>query len=134
MELNYEWVVEALDFLPHKTGQNFNSPMFFAISNTLIRWRLILYPKGVSEESKDYLGLYFERVLLGYDVPAVVKYQVTVKKSNGDIFAQSSGITGVGCKPMPSIWGWNQVGRLEKLKQQEETGDLKISCQLVYAV
>ena len=139
MELNYEWVVEALDFLPQKTGQNFSSPLFFAIANTLIRWRLVLYPNGVSAESKDYLGLYFERVLVGHDVPVVVKFQVTVTKSNGALFAQSSGLTSVGCQPLPSIWGWNQVGRLEKLKQADSdvafgNGDLKISCQLVYAI
>ena len=50
--------------------------MFFAKANDKIRWRLKIFPNEGAEESKNFLGLYLERVLEPGQPAIVVKFKV----------------------------------------------------------
>ena len=138
MELNFEWIITELDFLPQKNGESFSSPVFSAKVNNKIRWRIQIYPKGRTEES-DYFGLFLERVVENDDPLVIVKCKI------GSIFRNDKKVAlalvcfekEMGLAPLPKIWGWPKLlalGGIQRDQQHNGPDELKINIQLVYII
>ena len=142
VELSHEWLIEEPSFLPEKNGEIFYSPVFFSKSQDLIRWRLKIFPKGCDEESIGYLSLHLERVFKDNssdEPPVAVKLSFNVYKNGWKICSHSDELQTLGREPMPSSFGWDKLEKLsilDAIKRPTGTGtdELKITCQLVYAV
>ena len=139
VELNYEWVIKELAFLPQQNGESFYSPIFTAKANPNIRWRLKICPKGINEGSKDYLSLYLERVVVNNESSLTVKSKWLVKKNSREILSKPEEVQTLGPAPLLNSFGWDKFVLLSSIKrapinQEMETDKIKISCQLVYTI
>ena len=141
--MNYDWVIEEPTFLSQLTGECFYSPVFFAKADPQICWRLRIFPRGVNEESKNYLSLYLERVGGTITSPVTVRSNWLVSKNGSEIFSKSDEIHTLGLvAPLPNHFGWDKVTNfytsINKTNffhpQSEGVDDVTISCQLIYNI
>lgn len=57
----YKWVINNFSVSCSKdVGEKIKSPLFTIETDKELKWRLHLYPKGVSQENKDFLSLYLK--------------------------------------------------------------------------
>lgn len=140
MELNFEWIIRELDFLPQKNGECFYSPTFYAKTNDKIRWRLRVYPKGENNTVANYLSVFLDRVIDKDNPPVIVKFKiVTLSRNNkGIVFPPTEVLKELGPAPLDNIWGWPKFVALDAIKRGSlhSTGpdEFKIVIQLVYTI
>jgi hypothetical protein len=140
VELSYDWIIEEPSFLPHKNGECFYSPVFYATGEGSVRWRLKIYPRGAGEDSNGFLSLHLERLFrdkTSNDRPVGVKLAFTAYKNGWKIFSNSEEMQLFGREPMANSFGWDkveQISILEAIKRPTGVDELKISCHLIYAV
>ncbi|GFT01636.1 speckle-type POZ protein B [Nephila pilipes] len=58
---SFTWVIENFNFCWQKEGGAIMSPAFIADTLEKTKWRLLLYPKGVSDVKEDFISFYLER-------------------------------------------------------------------------
>ncbi|VDM20364.1 unnamed protein product [Wuchereria bancrofti] len=58
IKFNYMWTINNFSFCREEMGEVLKSSTFSAGSNDKLKWCLRINPKGLDEESKDYLSLY----------------------------------------------------------------------------
>ena len=58
VKFNYMWTISNFSFCREEMGEVLKSSTFSAGQNDKIKWCLRVNPKGLDEESKDYLSLY----------------------------------------------------------------------------
>jgi hypothetical protein len=58
IKFSYIWTINNFSFLSLEMGETLKSSTFSAGANDKLRWCLRINPKGLDEESKDYLSLY----------------------------------------------------------------------------
>ncbi|XP_063089603.1 speckle-type POZ protein-like [Cavia porcellus] len=57
VKLSYLWTISNFSFCLREIGHSIESSTFSSESNDKLKWCLRVYPRGVDEESKDYLSL-----------------------------------------------------------------------------
>ncbi|KAK7792671.1 hypothetical protein R5R35_012517 [Gryllus longicercus] len=55
---NYMWTINNFSFCEEEIGEELKSSTFSSGANDTLKWCLRLNPKGLDEESKDYISLY----------------------------------------------------------------------------
>ena len=58
IKFSYIWTINNFSFLSLEMGETLKSSTFSAGANDKLKWCLRINPKGLDEESKDYLSLY----------------------------------------------------------------------------
>ncbi|CAJ0931022.1 unnamed protein product, partial [Mesorhabditis belari] len=58
VKFNYMWTINNFSFCREEMGEVLKSSTFSAGSNDKLKWCLRINPKGLDEESRDYLSLY----------------------------------------------------------------------------
>lgn len=58
IKFNYVWTISNFSFCREEVGETLKSSTFSAGPNDKLKWCLRVNPKGLDEESKDYLSLY----------------------------------------------------------------------------
>uniref|UniRef100_A0A0K0E7L8 BTB domain-containing protein n=1 Tax=Strongyloides stercoralis TaxID=6248 RepID=A0A0K0E7L8_STRER len=58
IKFNYMWTIDNFSFCREEMGEVLKSSSFSAGTNDKLEWCLRINPKGLDEESKDYLSLY----------------------------------------------------------------------------
>lgn len=58
IKFSYVWTINNFSFCREEVGETLKSSTFWAGSNDKLKWCLRVNPKGLDEESKDYLSLY----------------------------------------------------------------------------
>lgn len=58
VKFSYIWTINNFSFCREEVGETLKSSSFSAESNDKLKWCLRINPKGLDEESKDYLSLY----------------------------------------------------------------------------
>ena len=58
VKFNYMWTISNFSFCREELGEVIKSSTFSAGQNDKLKWCLRVNPKGLDEESKDYLSLY----------------------------------------------------------------------------
>ena len=58
VKFNYMWTISNFSFCREEMGEVLKSSTFSAGQNDKLKWCLRVNPKGLDEESKDYLSLY----------------------------------------------------------------------------
>ncbi|CAF1012960.1 unnamed protein product [Didymodactylos carnosus] len=58
IKFSYTWTINNFSFCREEMGEALKSSSFSACTNDKLKWCLRLNPKGLDEESKDYLSLY----------------------------------------------------------------------------
>lgn len=58
IKFSYMWTISNFSFCREEMGEVLKSSTFSAGSNDKLKWLLRINPKGLDEESKDYLSLY----------------------------------------------------------------------------
>ena len=58
VKFNYMWTISNFSFCREELGEVIKSSTFSAGANDKLKWCLRVNPKGLDEESKDYLSLY----------------------------------------------------------------------------
>ncbi|KAH7731639.1 speckle-type poz protein [Aphelenchoides avenae] len=58
VKFNYMWTINNFSFCREEMGEVLKSSTFSAGANDKLKWCLRINPKGLDEESKDYLSLY----------------------------------------------------------------------------
>jgi len=58
IKFSYVWTINNFSFCREEVGETLKSSTFSAGSNDKLKWCLRVNPKGLDEESKDYLSLY----------------------------------------------------------------------------
>jgi len=58
VRFNYMWTINNFSFCREEMGEVLKSSTFSAGANDKLKWCLRINPKGLDEESKDYLSLY----------------------------------------------------------------------------
>lgn len=57
-QFSFNWTINNFSFCREEMGEALKSSSFSASANDKLKWCLRLNPKGLDEESKDYLSLY----------------------------------------------------------------------------
>ena len=57
-KFSYMWTINNFSFCREEMGEVLKSSTFSAGTNDKLKWCLRVNPKGLDEESKDYLSLY----------------------------------------------------------------------------
>ena len=139
VELYYDFIIKEPSFLVQKKGECVYSPMFFAKANDKIRWRLKIFPNEGAEESKDFLGLYLERVLEPGQPAIVVKFKVLglLKNEKKIEHGQFEFQKEMGHKPLDPALGWAKLvdkSLIVRHGQLTDSDELKICCQIIYTI
>lgn len=58
IKFSYQWTIYNFSFCREEMGEVLKSSTFSAGTNDKLKWCLRVNPKGLDEESKDYLSLY----------------------------------------------------------------------------
>ena len=58
VKFNYMWTINNFSFCREEMGEVLKSSTFSAGANDKLKWCLRINPKGLDEESRDYLSLY----------------------------------------------------------------------------
>uniref|UniRef100_A0AC35TSD1 BTB domain-containing protein n=1 Tax=Rhabditophanes sp. KR3021 TaxID=114890 RepID=A0AC35TSD1_9BILA len=58
IKFNFLWKLDNFSFCAEEMGESKRSPFFNAGPNDKLKWCLSINPKGLDEESKDYLSIY----------------------------------------------------------------------------
>ena len=58
VKFNYMWTISNFSFCREEMGEVLKSSTFSAGASDKLKWCLRVNPKGLDEESKDYLSLY----------------------------------------------------------------------------
>lgn len=58
VKFSYMWTINNFSFCREEMGEVLKSSTFSAGANDKLKWCLRVNPKGLDEESKDYLSLY----------------------------------------------------------------------------
>jgi speckle-type POZ protein len=58
IKFSYVWTINNFSFCREEVGETLKSSTFSAGTNDKLKWCLRINPKGLDEESKDYLSLY----------------------------------------------------------------------------
>ena len=58
IKFSYVWTINNFSFCREEVGETLKSSTFSAGANDKLKWCLRVNPKGLDEESKDYLSLY----------------------------------------------------------------------------
>jgi len=58
IKFSYMWTINNFTFCREEMGEVLKSSTFYAGANDKLKWCLRVNPKGLDEESKDYLSLY----------------------------------------------------------------------------
>ena len=58
VKFSYMWTISNFSFCREEMGEVLKSSTFSAGQNDKLKWCLRVNPKGLDEESKDYLSLY----------------------------------------------------------------------------
>jgi hypothetical protein len=58
IKFSYVWTISNFSFCREEVGETLKSSTFSAGSNDKLKWCLRVNPKGLDEESKDFLSLY----------------------------------------------------------------------------
>lgn len=58
VKFSYMWTINNFSYCREEMGETLKSSMFSAGENDKMKWCLRVNPKGLDEESKDYLSLY----------------------------------------------------------------------------
>lgn len=58
VKFNYMWTINNFSFCREEMGEVLKSSTFSAGCNDKLKWCLRINPKGLDEESRDYLSLY----------------------------------------------------------------------------
>lgn len=58
VKFNYMWTINNFSFCREEMGEVLKSSSFSAGPSDKLKWCLRINPKGLDEESKDYLSLY----------------------------------------------------------------------------
>uniref|UniRef100_A0A8C6WAW1 Speckle-type POZ protein n=1 Tax=Nannospalax galili TaxID=1026970 RepID=A0A8C6WAW1_NANGA len=58
MKFSYLWTINNFSFCQEEMGEVIKSSIFSSGANDKLKWYLQVNPKGLDEESKDYLSLY----------------------------------------------------------------------------
>ncbi|XP_075915731.1 speckle-type POZ protein-like isoform X3 [Petromyzon marinus] len=77
------WTINNFSFCREEMGQVLKSSTFSAGTNDTLKWCLRIHPKGLDEESKDYLSLY----LLLVSCPkseVYAKFKVSILNAKGE--------------------------------------------------
>ena len=130
VKFSHSWTIENYGFFLHK--ELIESPPFGAESHPGTRWCLRLYPKGRSDESKDYISL--RLVLLTTELSevcagAVVQLQGANGQSCENAFKEVRNFT------RQNAWGWDKfIPRDTKDKKYLSGDKLTIRCEVSYAM
>jgi len=85
LKFSFNWTINNFSFCREEMGEALKSSSFSANTNDKLKWCLRLNPKGLDEESKDYLSLY----LLLVSAPnskceTRAKFKFSILNSKGD--------------------------------------------------
>jgi speckle-type POZ protein len=58
IKFSYVWTINNFSFCREEVGETLKSSTFSAGANDKLKWCLRVNPRGLDEESKDYLSLY----------------------------------------------------------------------------
>ena len=133
MELLYQYSIADLSLLPQKTGEPYFTPTYFSKSHPNMKWRLQIYPNGVTEEVQDYLSLFLNRADIGEEEPNVVAVFKILRKEQ--IHSRLSQPTQQYNHLSPSF-GLLRCVHLDLFKNEKskESSSLKIICHLICEV
>ena len=77
VKFNYMWTISNFSFCREEMGEVLKSSTFSAGASDKLKWCLRVNPKGLDEESKDYLSLYLLLVSCNKsEVPAKFKFSI----------------------------------------------------------
>ena len=85
VKFNYMWTISNFSFCREEMGEVLKSSTFSAGQHDKLKWCLRVNPKGLDEESKDYLSLYlllvrielfFQNIFLVSKLKLVLQYFV----------------------------------------------------------
>ncbi|EPQ07721.1 BTB and MATH domain-containing protein 43 [Myotis brandtii] len=68
VKFSHMWTISNFSFCQQEVGEVIQSSTFSSEANNPLKWCLRVYPKGLDEESKDYLSLYLFLSILNYKV------------------------------------------------------------------
>lgn len=70
-QLNYTWTIENFGLADLDTGKSFSSPIFSGEANNSCKWRLDMYPNGLTTANRPYASL----ILTSLSCIANVRYK-----------------------------------------------------------
>ncbi|UJR33539.1 hypothetical protein I4U23_020981 [Adineta vaga] len=85
IKFSFNWTINNFSFCREEMGEALKSSSFSANSNDKLKWCLRLNPKGLDEESKDYLSLYLLLVAApNSKCETRAKFKFSILNSKGD--------------------------------------------------
>ncbi|EPQ11801.1 Speckle-type POZ protein B [Myotis brandtii] len=84
VKFSHMWTIGNFSFCRQEVGEVIQSSTFSSEANDELKWCLRVYPKGVGEESKDYLSLYL--ILLSCPKSEFwAKFKFSILNSKGEV-------------------------------------------------
>jgi speckle-type POZ protein len=85
IKFSFNWTINNFSFCREEMGEALKSSTFSANANDKLKWCLRLNPKGLDEESKDYLSLYLLLVTApNSKCETRAKFKFSILNSKGD--------------------------------------------------
>lgn len=82
-KFSYVWTISNFSFCREEVGETLKSSTFSAGTNDKLKWCLRVNPKGLDEESKDYLSLYL-LLISCYKNEVRAKFKFSILNSKGE--------------------------------------------------
>lgn len=129
-ELSYEWTICDLNRSTDSFGQYIKSDEFGHKDDNLNNWSLYLYPRGVDEKTRDFVGLFLEfRSILKRKIS--VEYQISIM--SGDKWRQIDGIINHCFTSYESFGTKKFISKSRLLKEtRNPSNNLIIKCHIIY--
>ncbi|XP_063089735.1 speckle-type POZ protein-like [Cavia porcellus] len=83
VKFSYQWTISNFSFCTKQIGKCIESSTFSSQQNDKLKWGLRLYPKGIDEESKDYLSLYL-KLIQSPTRELLAKFKFYILNANGE--------------------------------------------------
>lgn len=121
IRLEHTWIVENLSLQPQKNGACSYSPIFSHPSEKQAEWKLQLYPKGETEESKDHISLFLRLHNPQKAFQLNASHRLTLLSKNQNILAG-----GDSCmKEFANAgWGYTKMLKLDKISPTNFTSSV----------
>ena len=81
VEFKFTWTINNFSFCKEETGDDLESAIFSAGSDEELKWKLHAYPKGVDEDSEDYVSLFLTLVSCRNQTEVMTKYHLYILNS-----------------------------------------------------
>lgn len=132
----FDWTIYNFGFCWVKTGRYLQSPIFATGADGKYKWRLRVYPKGDSQEYKEYLSVYLNLATAGL-TSVLAGSKISILNATEEKYSRCETVADYYSEENDS-WGFPDYIALRVLRAEASDllpeGNLTISCEVSIGV